>query len=104
MIHMVMHVCVCFQSYNGQCVISDGQPLSGDGGGVAQQQAGEGMGDLYLVPDTTKVHTFTFVPQQADIGHSLEVSAGGVGSCVKLRLLWWGRFGSLDYSLPQFSQ
>ena len=68
------------QSYNSQCVLSDGQPLSGDQGACSagpvggQQDKGDGKGDLYLVPSTVKLHTFTFVPQQTDVGQTLEVS------------------------------
>ncbi|XP_036367513.1 trafficking protein particle complex subunit 11 [Octopus sinensis] len=54
------------QVYNQYCVVNDGHGIT-----AASECEGEN-GDLYLVPNKTRIYRFSFLPMKEDVGNQLE--------------------------------
>ncbi|ELT94290.1 hypothetical protein CAPTEDRAFT_179073 [Capitella teleta] len=88
------------QHYHGKCMLNDGNGITND------NTIAEG-GDLYLVPGVIKTHSFSFVPDQSDVGQTLEITSvalelGNEGSICAILL--WPRGGGDAVATPLSQQ
>ncbi|CAI9734552.1 Hypothetical predicted protein [Octopus vulgaris] len=73
------------QVYNQYCVVNDGHGIT-----AASECEGEN-GDLYLVPNKTRIYRFSFLPMKEDVGNQLEITTIvlQIGTEGRLAFLYW---------------
>lgn len=95
-----LSVILSSQVYNQHCVVNDGHGIS------ATSEGEGGTGDLYLVPNKTRVYKFSFLPVRDDVGTPLEIKniVLEIGTEGRLAVLYWIGAGGDAVSPPPTAQ